>query len=252
MKKLSEFPGQEHITSVLRASIIKNTPVLRVSVAGDDFLAQEIKEAYWKALNCGSTVRGNACGECVSCSNFVFSSIDLDFRTTPFEGSLDFQLKTAMGDFINPDVLGLLIYAFQSTKADVMKHAKHLSTTLLFDEFVQQFTDILTNILYLKNNVEVKELEKAQALRALAVRMSVFNITAAIRILWDSQSKSALSDPSRIVITSLLISEALQPTPEPEATALWADNTETPIKVIEDDNLEQPLDLAQMLRIAHE
>lgn len=252
MKKLSEFAGQEHITSVLRASIIKDAPILRISVSGDAQLAEEIKQAYWQSLRCQNPVRGDACGECFSCVGFVFCPVDLDFRTEPFDDSMNFQLRVAAGTAIDPDALTLIIHAFQGEKADVMSDARVLSRIMPLREFLQILSDVFTNILYLKNNLAVVEVDRLDALRMLAVRMSQYAVVNCLRVIWDAQGHSVLSDATNIEIVSLLISEVFQPTPQQTFHEINASSAETPIEIVDNANLEQPLDLEEMLRIARQ
>lgn len=262
MKKLSEFEGQEHITSVLRAMVIKDQISKNIAIIGDDDLAQKIMLSYVKSAICENPQRGDFCDECPLCLGYLsfYSSYlawndgepthkEFCFSTEKRDGFLSFQVKTAAGTYVSPDVLVLVIHAFQGTKADVLSAAKKLSRELTRDQFIQQATDILVNIVYLKNNVAVVEVDKLEALRALAARMSTASLNAAIRVLWDAQGKTALSDQSGIEVASLLLSEAFQPTP---IQSLYAEDGQTPIKVIEEDNLEQPLSITEMLRIAHE
>lgn len=248
---------------------MKQSPSPLISIVGNDEIAKDIGKAFWNALNCQESVRGDACDEC---SKQRWSDWDVEWhvfpgtRETPrypllsktvylafqhIDGFMEFQIKEKVGDYIDPDSLILLVLAFQGEKSAIIKAAKDLVNLQTYTEFIQHLTSILTNILYLKNNVDVKEVEKVKALSTLSVRMSAHDIASCLRILWDAQTKMMLSDGLAIQQVALLLSEVFQPFTEDFSYELFTSGSETPIKVI-DNNLEQPLDLDRMLAIARE
>lgn len=249
MKKLSDFHGQEHITAPLRASIMKNEELPGLAFLGDLALAQEIAYAYVAALNCLSPNRGDACGVCGPCSlHYLIKGVPVALGNTPPE-YIVFETKTASGSFVDKKVLIHTIFAFQGSKHLAIVQASDIAKEHDFTYFVEQYLEIFKNILYLKHNLEIKEVEQLETLRQLAVRLSVPQVTACMRLLWDAQNKTVLGDAIGVEILAALLSEALKPT---EEITRGADETpEGPISQV-DKPIEQPLDLERMLELARQ
>src|SRR5690348_3424055 len=67
-RSLASFKGQEHITSVLRAMVMKNEITRKVSFEGNKKLADDLVLAFSYAVNCLDPQRGDGCGKCEQCA----------------------------------------------------------------------------------------------------------------------------------------------------------------------------------------
>lgn len=264
LKKLADFKGQEHITSVLRASVIKESPIRKISICGDDSLSIQILNAYVEALRCLQPNKGNACSACSVCTNpfpldsWVLSDAEpaahdktvyYSFKYVP-EFS-HFAIRQNAGRALNKDVICLLIFGLCGEQADVLRVSETLGKYCVLDEFVAQALEVLRSLLYLKHNLEIVEVEHLDMLRKAAPGFHQYKITAAIRLLWDAKSHSAVADELAIQSLALSVAEILYPSPAPSYTYFMSDESSKPITIVE-DTTGQILNIEEMLRIAQE
>lgn len=276
---LSEFKGQEHVTSILRAMVIKKTVRPFIAFGGSSELAANITFAFSRALNCEQPVKGDACGNCASCldaySNALFTGPVLpqpgkwlvqivDTGSEPLQQDhvifvkfgyadkyLNFTLKEPGSTFLDRDLIRLVIYAMCGELKEVLPLSASVAERMSRSEFLTGLTEVFKSFIYVKNNLEIAEVENLDLVRKSAVGIHQYHVNAAIRLLWDSQERSQLPDDLAIQTVSVLLSELLHPTPQPTYTDFMSYESDKPIITVE-DTTGQPLDIDKMLEIAHE
>lgn len=272
MKQLSEFVGQEHIVAVLRGMVIKQTVRPLLTFYGDDELTTEIMNAFVKALNCEKPVKGDWCGECRRCKqDYIFQYVTFpwtwEYVLEPperqgyhniyvatndrLDGFFEFEQRFVAKNTINSELLVHLVHSVFGDKAEAVRAARATCAKFHYLEIVSDYSEILKALLYLKNNVESVDFPKMEVLRQLAGKVSPQKINAVFKLLWSANDSTKLQDCTHAEMLCAMIAEVLNPDIEPAKLEIVGNSSEKPIVVVE-EKTEQPLSLAEMIRIARE
>ena len=252
MKKLAEYTNQTHITSVIRAAIIKNeVPDQILIVGGEHEHRNQLVYSIKKALCCNNPIKGDFCGVCGSCTHAEvphrgvrvwdnYSASTLGGFTTHLY-SLATMPKTFLGNYmsfeLNPDktagpgydpAVDLVIHLAKSddktiylkTREFVIKHGGY---SKLQDYLLEVGNDILS----IKHGAYVGQPSEKVSLLAQAI--PTFRIVQFVRALWDTtRSVSAVADQDRAtILTSVILANVLNP------KDYEAQNEELPISLVE-------------------
>ena len=266
MQKLSEIEGQEHITLVLRASVVAENPIRKMVFWGDRDTSKSIVSSYRKALSCRSPIKGDWCGECKECKRYpswtqndvtVSKNYNELFVKTIYvsyneavPGFVEFVAANPMGSFVDKMALEHLVYAVTGNKPAALKLGHDIAITHSMSAITIDYLNAFKNMLYLQNNLEIMETEKLSLLTDLANKLPASKISACMRLLWDSEFKTTLPERSQTEVLLSLLYEIISPSPT--INLEFEGNTEKKAIDVVEEKSEQPLSVDEMLRIARE
>lgn len=211
--KLSEFTNQKHVTSVLRAMVMKDeiAPQI-VIVSGDPEERFDLYFAFKQSVECDNTVKGDACGECQWCSNCAnaYSS-----KTRIYLGEGLYEIE--------PDVVTRATVFELNSPPTTLEQAESLVDTIVvgnlsevinasdkydYDELVGNVTEVFAELLALKHGAAL--VEPTETARALAARLDQQTIFACLRLLWGSQKAALGTDNTRSQVLCCLLFDTIR------------------------------------------